>query len=310
MTSTPSVSVVIPCYNAAPYIGTAIDSVVEQQWPDLEIIVVDDGSSDGSAQVAAAHGAGVHVIRQSNAGPGAARNVGIEAARGEYIAFLDADDLWLPGKLARQIALMQRTPDARMSYGSWHVWHSNGDVRPSAEWLREKDMELQTHDGEAKPSGWVYCDLLLDTILNSSTVLAHRSLFGEVGRFDTSLPVGEDYDLWLRMSRVTQIVRVPSAVALYRLHKMGTTKVPRETNYQALVLERALERWGYIGPDGVSANKAAVTRGLARVWRDFALGHIRAGNWSHARAASLRAWRLERLSLANLRVLARSVLNV
>ena len=121
----PKISVVVPCFNAAPYVVATLRSVLAQSGFDLEIVVVDDGSTDGSADVvAAAAMPEVTVLRRENRGAAAARNEGIANARYDWIAFADADDLWLPGKLQAQWALLAAQPDARMVYTDVHLWPS------------------------------------------------------------------------------------------------------------------------------------------------------------------------------------------
>ncbi|RYG26125.1 MAG: glycosyltransferase family 2 protein, partial [Burkholderiales bacterium] len=197
ITTAPLVSVVVPCFNASAYIAATLRSVIAQQGVELEIIVVDDGSSDDSATVVGREFPQVRLIRQLNAGVAKARNTGIQAARGDWIAFVDADDLWLPGKLAAQFAAMAQYPDCLMSYTAWQIWPSV-EAEPSPQWLRD----LQTHAGELHrwqgATGWLYPELLLDCVVWTSTVLVHRQVLDQTGPFDTSLRIGEDYDLWLR----------------------------------------------------------------------------------------------------------------
>ena len=123
---------VVPCYNAEPWVGAALDSVLAQDFPIREVIVVDDGSSDRSAELVRSGYRNVTLITQSNAGVAAARNRGIERATGDWIAFIDADDFWLPGKLAAQWTALQQHERARMTYAAWHVWQSD-EARPTDE---------------------------------------------------------------------------------------------------------------------------------------------------------------------------------
>ncbi len=290
----PTLSVVIPCFDAERYVLTAIGSVLAQHWPGIEIIVVDDGSTDHSAALVQDTFPQVHLVRQPNQGVAAARNTGIAQAQGEWIAFLDADDLWLDGKLDHQWQQLQANPGVRMNYTAWQVWPSE-DPLPSETYLndlRKKARNKQNWDGA---SGWIYPALLLDCVVWTSTVLAHHSVFEEVGNFDTNLRIGEDYELWLRISRVTPIHRVPQPLALYRSHSASITKSTPTKNHEGLVIKRALDRWALASPDGSSANKAQVYRALARTWSDFSGASLAAGQtvqaWQGATMSIKTYWR-------------------
>lgn len=305
--SAPAVSVIIPCYNAERYIGATIASVLAQDQPGMEIIVVDDGSSDGSVALVRSSFPEVRVEQQANAGVAAARNTGLALARGEWVAFVDADDVWLPGKLAAQFAQMRALPGCRMSYTAWQVW-------PSAEPLPDSAMLAQlaaVADDSARwsgASGWIYPQLLLDCVVWTSTVLAERSLFEETGGFDTGLRIGEDYDLWLRASRLTPILRVARPYALYRMHPASITRSMPTDNYRARVIGRALQQWGLHSPDGRVADRAAVRQMLAKSWSDFAGAHLQGGNLGSARRGGWAALRLDPRHLPGWKVLLKSYL--
>lgn len=301
------VSVVIPCYNAERYIGATLRSVLAQGLPDMEVIVVDDGSSDGSADLVRRGFPGVTLLRQANQGVAAARNHGIEHATGDWIAFVDADDIWLPDKLTAQLALLQANPDARIAYTAWQVWHST-DPEPTPELLAQLAARAGDQARWAGASGWIYPELLLDCVVWTSTVLAQRTLLRELGGFDAGLRIGEDYDLWLRASRVTPILRVPRPGALYRLHPASITKGAPARNHKGEVVGRALQRWGYVSPDGRSASRSEVNRGLARSWSDFGGAHLIDGNLPTARKAALTALRLRPTQLLGWKVLAKAAL--
>jgi glycosyltransferase involved in cell wall biosynthesis len=302
---TPRVSVIIPCYNAERYVCATIETVFAQGEPDIEIIVVDDGSKDRSVELVRAAFPTVRVVEQPNQGVAAARNHGLRLATGEWIAFLDADDIWLPGKLAAQSAQLDAAPGCRMNYTAWKVW-PNDAPRPDPACL----AELQSIAGDAArwqgPSGWIYPDLLLDCVVWTSTVLAHRSLFDEIGAFDTTLRIGEDYDLWLRASRATQILRVAHPYALYRIHPASITKSPPTDNYRARVIGRALEKWGMQSPDGQLADSNAVHRMLAKSWSDFAGTQYHAGEFEQAKRGAREALRLSGAHLPGWKVLLKS----
>lgn len=300
------ISVVIPCFNSERYVLATLRSVLSQGWSDLEVIVVDDGSSDRSAAFVAETYPTVKLIRQKNQGVAAARNTGIRHATGDWIAFVDSDDIWLPGKLAAQWRALDKSPDARMIYGAWKVWGSI-DPEPSPELINALTKEAQDGDRWVGPSGWIYTSLLEDCVVWTSTVLAHRSLFDEIGVFDSSMPIGEDYDLWLRASRVTQIIRVSKPLALYRMHNASITRRAPVENYKGRVIAHAINRWGYIGPDGKRAIRKYVRRGLARSWSDFGSANLICSEHDAARSAALKAISLSPFEATAWVVLAKSL---
>ena len=304
----PMISVVIPCYNAERWLGATLRSVLAQDWPSLEIIVVDDGSSDRSAELVRTQFPAVTLVQQKNTGVAAARNNGIANAKGDWIAFVDADDIWLPGKLHAQWQALTLQPGGRMAYTAWHVWPCSA---PEPEATLLKDLGQQSTDASLwdGPTGWIYPDLLEDCCVWTSTVLMHRSLFDEIGIFDEKLRIGEDYDLWLRASQATPIVRIPKPLALYRMHPDSITKKAPDTNYQALVIVRAINQWGYGSPDGRRANKKIVDRALARTWRDFAGAHLAAGNFERARHGSFMSLRSDWQQMRGWKLACRGILH-
>lgn len=291
MSALPPVSVVIPCFNAERYIASTLRAVQAQAGAVLEIIVVDDGSTDGSAALVERDFPSVRLLRRANAGVAAARNAGIAAATTDWVAFCDADDIWLPGKLAAQFAAMDAAPGCRMSYTAWHVWFSDA-AEPDPALLQR----LAAEGTDAKWSGatgWLYPELLLDCVVWTSSVLMQRSLLAEIGDFDTTLRIGEDYDLWLRASRVTRIERVARPLALYRQHPASITRSAPRDNYRGRVVQRALDTWGLTGPDGRVANAAAVRAELAGSWSQFAYAQLQAGQRRAARHSVREALRVQ-----------------
>ena len=182
----PLVSVIIPTYNRGWILQEAIDSVLDQEFTDFEPIVVDDGSTDDTQTLLERYHKRLNVIHQDKRGVSAARNRGIQAASGQYIAFLDSDDRWLPGKLDRQVRFFKKNRNALICQTE-EIWIRNGKrVNPKK---RHK-----------KPSGWIFEPSLSLCLISPSAVMIKKSLLDETGGFDESLPACEDYDLWLRIT--------------------------------------------------------------------------------------------------------------
>jgi glycosyltransferase involved in cell wall biosynthesis len=183
----PKVSVIIPTYNRLPMLKEAVESVLAQDFEDFELIVVDDGSTDGTVDEITRYGGRVKLLQhKENRGVSAARNSGILHARGKYIGFLDSDDLWVKGKLKTQVNFLDENPQYPLCYTD-EIWIRRGKrVNPMVK--------------HAKFSGWILEKCLPLCIISPSSALMRKTLFSKVGLFDEALPVCEDYDLWLRVS--------------------------------------------------------------------------------------------------------------
>jgi glycosyltransferase involved in cell wall biosynthesis len=268
------VSVVIPAFNSEPFITNAIDSALTQDYANKEVIVVDDGSTDNTAELVKEYGSQVNFIRQGNSGPGAARNRGVAASGGEYIAFLDSDDFWLPGKLTAQVNFLERRPDIALLFHDWLVVNAGSEedlhLRSA---INSANIESSPVDHKTCEDGWLYNALLFDSIMTTISVMMRRSLFDKLNGFDESLPQGQDYDLWLRASRETRIAKLCARLAVISIRPGSITTTLRPVNYRAHILERALARWGRIGPDGAVTPKRDVNMALSLYWFDFAYGH-------------------------------------
>jgi glycosyltransferase involved in cell wall biosynthesis len=182
----PRVSVIIPTYNRAYFLYEAIGSVLNQTYRDFEIIVVDDGSTDLTPYLLRKWQGQVRWVRQENAGVSRARNAGIRVARGRYLAFLDSDDLWIREKLAIQVAFLEANPQYRVCYTD-ELWIRRG-------------RRVNPKKIHGKYSGWIFCRCLPLCIISPSSVLMRREVLEAVGDFDETLPVCEDYELWLRVA--------------------------------------------------------------------------------------------------------------
>jgi len=207
------VSVVIPCYNYAHYLPAAIDSALAQSYQPLEIIVVDDGSTDKTSAVAAGYGDRVRCIRKANAGLPAARNTGIRAATQPYVGFLDADDQWAPGFLQRVMAAFAEAP---VAYGLVAVRGQPVDREgtPICRVRRDRDCH-----------GLLTCtDIIFRTRFSPSAVVARREAFAVCGLFDETLTSSEDRDMWIRIGARFPILLLPEALALIRNHPGSMSK--------------------------------------------------------------------------------------
>jgi glycosyltransferase involved in cell wall biosynthesis len=201
----PHVSVIIPTYQRAHWVGEAIQSVLAQRYTDYEILVVNDGGTDHTREVLEQFGRQIVVMHQHHQGVSAARNAGIHAARGQYIAFLDDDDLWHPDKLEKQLALLENDPDVGLVYADMLVFDERGTMPGTY-------FERLPPPGQA--SGWHF----LYNWIPTSTVVMRRACFDAVGLFDETLMACEDYDLWLRFREGHwQVHQMPEPLARYRL---------------------------------------------------------------------------------------------
>jgi len=234
----PAISVIIPTYNRAGLLARAVDSVLNQTFQDFELIVVDDGSTDRTAEVLAGYQDRLILLSKPHRGVSAARNQGLTSARGEWIAFLDSDDYWLPEKLAVQVDFFLHHPQALICQTE-EIWYRNG-------------RRVNPGKRHVKPSGDIFQMSLELCLVSPSAVMIKKDLFSKVGEFDETLPACEDYDLWLRITakypvyllkeplvvktggHADQLSRVTPALDKYRIQallkilKSGTLTVTQE----------------------------------------------------------------------------------
>lgn len=250
-----TVSVIIPSYNHAHFVAAAIKSAQAQTYPNLEIIVVDDGSKDNTAQVVAEFGSSVHYIYQENQGLSAARNTGIRYAHGEFIALLDSDDLWLPNYVEAQVKNLQQNPRAGLSYSWWS--HIDQDGQPMPE------------PGHYNQRGNLLMELALMNHFPPVAVMVRKQCIEEAGYFDEKLFALEDWDLWLRISANSwEIDFVPRVLAQYRRHNNNMTlDVARMERNQLAVLNK-LEASSVASQVG-----ALIPQARANVYLNSALSH-------------------------------------
>jgi glycosyltransferase involved in cell wall biosynthesis len=259
------ISVVIPTYNRAHTLPRALSSVLGQTLPAFEIIVVDDGSEDGTEALIRTRFPRVRYRRVSNGGVSKARNLGIAAARGDWIALLDSDDVWLPGKLASQRAAIREHPVSRLCH-SEEIWIRGG----------RRVNQMHKH---AKSGGRIFRNCLPRCVISPSASILHRSLLEEVGVFDESLPACEDYDLWLRICAREPVAFVP--IPQIEKHGGHADQLSRKhwgmDRFRIKALEKII-RSGCLG----AGDRAAACAALREKAHILAAGALKRGNLERA----------------------------
>ena len=197
------ISVIIPTFNRKQLLLEAVESVRRQSFRDWELLVVDDGSTDGTDQVIESLiSDGIRCIRQEHSGVSAARNRGIRAARNDWIAFLDSDDYWHKQKLQQQFEALEANPEY-LAVHTDEIWIRSG-------------VRVNPRKHHRKRSGWMFHHCLRLCLISPSSILLHRSLLDESGLFDESFPVCEDYELWLRITARRPVLFVPEKLVVKR----------------------------------------------------------------------------------------------
>jgi glycosyltransferase involved in cell wall biosynthesis len=260
----PLVSVIIPTYNRAELVQEALASVEAQTFRDFEILVVDDGSTDDTAEALASL-KGIRVLRHDcRRGVAAARNLGIAEARGEWLAFLDSDDLWLTDKLARQMAYLKDRPDLLL-------------CQTDEVWVRNR-IKVNKPVSHRKVAGKIFLPSLERCMISPSAVVLHRRLLSDHGGFDEEMPAAEDYDLWLRLTWRYQVglVEVPLVVKRggHEDQLSGQWGIDR---FRIRALARMIEEAGLPGN-----YRDAARRMLARKCAIYAQGCEKRGKYQEA----------------------------
>ena len=242
----PAVSVVIPTYSHRETVGETLDSVFAQTFRDIEVVVVDDGSTDGTAELLRplAEQGRLRYVRQANAGQSVARNRGLHEARGAFIAFLDDDDLWPPDKLEWQVAALRARPDAVLVYGEPRYLHPDGRL-------------VERRRREPWPEGDVYPQIrLANWIATPGQTLIRADVLRELGGFDAAIWGADDWELYIRLARRGPFLFRPAVAILYRLHAGNASRqavrhvlnyfavVRRHTGWNLPLLVRQQRRWG------------------------------------------------------------------
>lgn len=264
------VSVVIPTFDRAGPVCRAIASVLAQTRPAGEVVVVDDGSRDDTAVRVTAEFPGVNLIRRDRRGVSAARNCGVTNSTGDWIAFLDSDDAWMPEKLERQCDAIERDPEAVLCHTD-EIWIRNG-------------RRVNPRRRHAKHGGWIFRRCLPLCVISPSAAMIRRDVFDRLGGFDESLPACEDYDLWLRLCARHPVLLVDEPLVIKtggHADQLSRT-VPALDRYRIRALTKILES-GVLCPEDAAAGRAALLekidiyiQGVRRRGREEEAGELEA----------------------------------
>lgn len=263
----PKVSIIIPTYNRLKFLQEAIDSVLAQHYQGYELIVVDDGSTDNTRQIAQKYSGKISYIYQENRGVSAARNRGIDKSTGEYLCFLDSDDLWKPDKLSTQVSFMDNNLDYPVCYTD-EIWIRNG-------------VRVNQREKHRKYGGLIFPYCLPLCIISPSSVMIRRELLDRVGGFDESLPACEDYDLWLRIAKDYPIYFIEQPLII----KRGGHEDQLSRKYYGMDRYRIIALEKLLAGDNLSAEyEKLVRQQLAIKCRIYAEGCYKRGKQAEAEA--------------------------
>lgn len=314
MSEMPSISVVIPAYNREHMIARAIESVLAQTHPPAEVVVVDDGSTDNTAEVVGRYeDRGVRCIRKDNGGASSARNLGIALSTGDWIAFLDSDDLWQPGMLQAQGELLSKHSGAGLSFcdAAWYVDDELAEEKTN--WSARRASFAQTLDVSPGCTGcfagerFYQAQTVIGLICSPTQVLAKRELFDTSGAFRSEYDPVEDYEMWLRASERFDICYVDEPLAAIRSHTGSLTRRPelaeKFRRNTRRVIEAALARADR------PALRAACQQRLRRIWDTEIAADLETGNYAAARetirTARRHGWQVDRGTGRPIRLAAR-----
>ena len=291
----PRVSVVIPAYNAEPFIERTLDSVLAQGVADLEVIVVDDGSEDRTRELVAARGAPVTLVQGPRRGVSLARNAGVHLARGEYVAFLDHDDLWEPGKLSRQVAVLGADPQAALVF-------TQATLVQGARATRVFPVIPDPPAFLAR----AYENLVHENYIPMSSVMVRRAALSGLdgsGPFDPRLHLAEDWELWLRIAERHRLAFIPEPLTRYLIVPGRATERIAELRLEDLSVFRQQLR---ANPWLATADAARCRATHHRLLEEAGYWLLREGRRREARRALRAAWRLKPRSLKPLAFMAAS----
>lgn len=266
-----AVSVIVPAYNAQNYIGQCLDSVFKQTMQDFEIVVVNDGSTDRTEEAvleaSERHPGRIKYLKQANRGAAVARNAGARLAEGEVLAFIDADDLWLPEKLQIQMDVFKRNPDIGFCFSDVYAIDASGHLGKTL-------MQYKS-----PVSGWVLRNLLLENFVPIVTGAVKRKCFFRVNGFTEGIGLSEDYHLWLKVAQFWPGEYIPRPLACYRIHEGGVSQMRTKIWEDAL---RVLDVFSQEYPDTYIKHRRHFNKGRANNFYGLAFYNYRRNEFKKA----------------------------
>lgn len=283
-----SVSVVVPVHNGAAFLADTLRAVASQTHPNVELIVVDDESTDESVKVAQSSGVPFTLLRQRNSGVSRARNAGLAAANGEFVCFLDQDDIWYSNHLARQLKAFADHPGTDAVVSPYLHWYPG----PTGYSAHEQALPSRlTEETDPELTGWVYHQFLRDCWALTSATLLRRQVVLDCGGFDERLPFAEDWDLWLRLARQVRFAKLNWPPVMYRQHAVQGSRQARPVDYRCRLLLSTAATHGLVSRDGRHVPRAEFDRRIAQYETDFGYTHLQCGDAALGVHTLLRAWR-------------------
>lgn len=308
-----TVSVVIPTFNCAPFIAKTILSALEQGTSeiDVEVIVIDDGSTDNTAEVVKTFGESVKYHRQNNGGVSRARNQGISKSTGEYLYFLDADDILVGGWFELAISKFREHPEVGVVYGALRYWTAGPEDDPSITLnsIKKRERTLPViHDQNY--SGRIYAKMLCESCILCSSAMIRKKIALSAQGFEEGIPMGEDWSFWIRVSRECPVLMVQRTIVLYRQHVPQASRKVRDFNYAACVIKTAVEKYGLSDSHGSTANWLDVKLAISKTYRWHATAHFLDGKYFIGLNAITKAVFYYPFHLGSLRLLAGALLGL
>ncbi|SEG41180.1 glycosyltransferase family 2 protein [Vibrio hangzhouensis] len=252
----PFISIIIPNYNCLDFLPACLNSIDEQVGVEKEVIIIDDGSTDGSLeyiQELMNTRTDLILVRGHRVGPGAARNLGVEVATGDYLAFLDADDTWTADKLSKQVRFMAQHPEVSLSFTNYeHINSAQELIIPCFDYWPEFQQYVKNREDNGEYQRLIDATSILfkENIVGTSSVMCRRDAYLDVGGFDTTLPSASDWDLWLKLSEVGE-VGFTSAIQMYYLMREGSvsSNIPKRIEAMKIIAERHMSEASAQCPD-------------------------------------------------------------